>query len=135
MTNQQPSCSREGKSDGIPNTFKEVMGLPQAAHWKAALYKEITGLKKHGVFELVLQRYGIEGCNPAYTPVVTGGEAAERGGEAALPGDHFSRICTSHKPSATASLMRPTSWQRSCPSPRKFTWGRPSVFFATWPGL
>ena len=29
------------------------MGLPQAAHWKTASDKEITSLKKHGVFDLV----------------------------------------------------------------------------------
>ena len=37
----------------VPNTFKEDMSLPQAARWGAAADKEITSLKKHGVYELV----------------------------------------------------------------------------------
>ena len=39
--------------DRTPNTFKEGMDLPQAARWKAALYKVIASLEKHGVFKLV----------------------------------------------------------------------------------
>ena len=31
MTNTQPSCSGGGESDRVPNTFKEAMGLPEAA--------------------------------------------------------------------------------------------------------
>ena len=53
MTNTQPSYSGEGESDLTPNTFKQVMGRPKAARWKAASGKEIAGLEKHGVFELV----------------------------------------------------------------------------------
>ena len=37
----------------VPNTFKEVMILPQAARWKAVADKEIVSLKKHSVYELV----------------------------------------------------------------------------------
>ena len=31
MTNTQPSCSEGREWDRVPNTFKEAMGLPQAA--------------------------------------------------------------------------------------------------------
>ena len=37
----------------VPNSFKEVVCLPQAARWKAAADKEIAILKKHGVYQLV----------------------------------------------------------------------------------
>ena len=69
ITNTHPSCSEGGESNRIPNTFKEAIGLPQAARWKAASYKEITSLEKHGVFELV-HRFGMKSCNPAYNPGV-----------------------------------------------------------------
>ncbi|CAM9341906.1 unnamed protein product [Ascophyllum nodosum] len=49
----RPSCSGGGESDRVPNTFKEAMGLPQAARWKTASDKKIASLKKHGVFKLV----------------------------------------------------------------------------------
>ena len=52
-TNTQPSCSGGGESDRVPNTFKETMGLPQAARWKIASDKEIGIMEKHGVFNLV----------------------------------------------------------------------------------
>ena len=52
-TNTQPSCSGGGESDRVPSTFKEAMGLPQAARWKTASDKEIASLEKHGVFDLV----------------------------------------------------------------------------------
>ena len=80
----------------IPNTFKDAMTFPQAAHWKVASAKEIASLEKYGVYELVpitsfpngrkvvstrwinqkdytkdiVQSYGMRGCNPAYTPGV-----------------------------------------------------------------
>ena len=44
MTNTQPSCSGGGESDRIQNTFKEAMDLPQAAHLKEALDKDIASL-------------------------------------------------------------------------------------------
>ena len=50
----QQSCSGGEESDRNPNTFKEAVGLPQAAHWKTASDKEIESLEKHGVFNLVL---------------------------------------------------------------------------------
>ena len=53
ITNTQPSCSGGGESDRVPNTFKEVLGLPQAARWKTASVKEIACLEKRGVFNLV----------------------------------------------------------------------------------
>ena len=53
MANTQPSCSREGESYRVPNTFKEVMGFPQATRWKTVSGKEIASLEKHGVFNLV----------------------------------------------------------------------------------
>ena len=37
----------------IPNTFKEAMGLPEAALWKAASDKEMDSLKQHHVYDLV----------------------------------------------------------------------------------
>ena len=37
----------------IPNTFKEATTLPAKAHWKAALDKEITSLKKNNIYTLV----------------------------------------------------------------------------------
>ena len=37
----------------VLNTFKEVMGLLQAARWKTTSGKEIASLGKHGVFNLV----------------------------------------------------------------------------------
>ena len=53
MTITQPSCSGGRESGRVPTIFKEAMGLPQVAHWKAELDKEIASLEKHGVFELV----------------------------------------------------------------------------------
>ena len=53
MTNTQPSRSGGGEPDRVPNTFKEAMGLLQAAHWKTASDKEIASLERHGVFNLV----------------------------------------------------------------------------------
>ena len=50
----QPSCSGGEESDRFPNTFKEAVGLPQAAHWKTASDKEIESVEKQGVFNLVL---------------------------------------------------------------------------------
>ena len=52
-TNTQPSCSGGGESDCVQNTFKEAMGLSQAARWKTASDKEIASLEKHGVLKLV----------------------------------------------------------------------------------
>ena len=43
-TNTQPSYSRGGELGCIPSTFKEAMGLPQAARWKAVSDKEIASL-------------------------------------------------------------------------------------------
>ena len=40
-------------NEKFPNTFKEAMGLPQTARWKAASDREITSLEKQGVYELV----------------------------------------------------------------------------------
>ena len=37
----------------VPNTFKEVMSLPQVARWKAVTDREITSPKKHDAYELV----------------------------------------------------------------------------------
>ena len=37
----------------VLKTFDKAMSLPQAARWKAAADKEISSLKKHGVYELV----------------------------------------------------------------------------------
>ena len=37
----------------MPNTFKETVGSPQAAHWQAESYNAITNLEKPGVYELV----------------------------------------------------------------------------------
>ena len=53
MANTQPSCSREGESYRVPNTFKEVMGVHQAVRWKTVSGKEIASLEKHGVFNLL----------------------------------------------------------------------------------
>ena len=53
MTNTQLCCSGGGELDRVPSTFKEAMGLPQAARWKTASDKEIASLEKHGVFDLV----------------------------------------------------------------------------------
>ena len=53
ITNTQSSCSGREESDRVPSTFKEAMGLPQAASWKTASDKEIATLEKHGVFDLV----------------------------------------------------------------------------------
>ena len=53
MTDTQPSCSVEGESDRVPNTFKEITGLPQTARWKTASDKEIASLEEHDVFSLV----------------------------------------------------------------------------------
>ena len=53
MTNTQPSCSGGGKSNRVPNTFKEAIGLAQAACWTTVSDKEIASLEKHGVFPIV----------------------------------------------------------------------------------
>ena len=53
ITNTQPSCSGGGEPDRVLNTFKEAIGLPQAARWKTELDKEIASPEKHGVFNLV----------------------------------------------------------------------------------
>ena len=52
-TNVLGSFSGGEDKEQIPNTFKEMMTLPQAARWKAASDKEITSLEKCGVYELV----------------------------------------------------------------------------------
>ena len=41
------------KTEFIPNTLKEVMTLPEKAHWKAASDKEVARLKKNNVYTLV----------------------------------------------------------------------------------
>ena len=90
-TNTQSSYSGGGELGCIPTTFKEAMGLPQAARWKTLSDKEIASLEKHGVFKLVpipsgkkgsitisqkdytdaaMQRYAMEDCSSAYTPGV-----------------------------------------------------------------
>ena len=53
MTNTQLCCSGGGELDRVPSTFKEAMGLPQAARWKTASDKEIASLEKRGIFDLV----------------------------------------------------------------------------------
>ena len=37
----------------MPVTFKEALGLPQAARWKTASDKEIASLEKHALIKLV----------------------------------------------------------------------------------
>ncbi|CAM9471972.1 unnamed protein product, partial [Ascophyllum nodosum] len=54
MTNAQSSCSGGGESDRVLNTFKEILGVPQAARWKTVSDKKIASLEKHGVFNLAL---------------------------------------------------------------------------------
>ena len=41
------------KTEVIPNTLKEVMTLPDKAHWKAASDKKIASLKNKNVYTLV----------------------------------------------------------------------------------
>ena len=53
ITNTKTGCSGGGESNRVSNTFKEAMGLPQAARWKIASDKEIASLEKHGIFNLV----------------------------------------------------------------------------------
>ena len=57
-TNTQPSCSEAEEPDCTPNTFKETMGLAQAAHWKAVSDKKLASLEKRGVFKLVTNSSG-----------------------------------------------------------------------------
>ena len=52
-TNAQGIFSAGEKEEENPNIFKEAMGLPQAASWKAAPDRETASLEKHGVYELV----------------------------------------------------------------------------------
>ena len=148
----QSGYSGGREPDRISNAFKKAMGLPQTGRWKAISDKEIASLEKHGGFKLVLILLGKkggyyhlperlhEGRNTALrhgrlqlrvhprsrggtVPEPTGGKAAEREGEAALPGDYWSRAYILHKSPATASPTWSTSWRGSCPSPRKLTWG------------
>ena len=53
ITNTRLCCSGGRESDRVPSTFKEAMGLPQAARWKTESDKEVASLEKHGVFDLV----------------------------------------------------------------------------------
>ena len=46
---QLKSLSEGEKVVVIPNTFKEAMGLPEAALWKAASDKEMDSLMQHHV--------------------------------------------------------------------------------------
>ena len=52
-TNALGNFSGREDKEHIPNTFKEVITLPQAARWKVASDKDIVSLEKHGVYELV----------------------------------------------------------------------------------
>ena len=40
------------KKEGIPNTFKTAMGLPQGVRWKSAYDRDIENLEKNSVYEL-----------------------------------------------------------------------------------
>ena len=51
MSITQPSCSRGGGSDRVPNNFKEVMGLPQAVCWKLASDTKVVRLEKLDEFK------------------------------------------------------------------------------------
>ena len=46
-TNTQRSFSAKEQKEKILNIFKETMGLPQAARWKAASDREVVSLEKH----------------------------------------------------------------------------------------
>ena len=52
-TSLHERCLRGGENKRIPNTFKEAMRLPEAAHKKEAADKGNLSLGKHGVYELV----------------------------------------------------------------------------------
>lgn len=40
------------KTEKTPNTFMEVMSLPEKEHWKAALDKEMARLETNNVYTL-----------------------------------------------------------------------------------
>ena len=110
---------------------------------KVVSTRRVFKIKVKGTYKGRLLIQGFSHTPGAYTPGVgpelslnqpTGGETAKRSGEAAPPGDHWSRTRISHKSSAPASSTRSTSWRGSCPRPRKLTWGRPSICFASWAG-
>ena len=52
-TNTQRRFSAGGGEEKIPSTFKEAMGLPQAACLKASSDREAASLEKHGVYESI----------------------------------------------------------------------------------
>ena len=60
---QLKSRSEEEKVVVIPDTFKEAMGLPEAALWKAALDKEMTSLDQHHVYDLIPRHLSPAGRN------------------------------------------------------------------------
>ena len=88
------SFSRGKNKEQILNTFKEAMTLPQAVRSKVASDEEISSLEKHSVSRVlgmnvtrdrkegiitinqkdytedIVRRYGVRGCNLAYTPGV-----------------------------------------------------------------
>ena len=91
--------------------------------------------------EDIVQRYGMRGCNPAYTPGMGAElsldqpEPLERRRQAAIPFHHgWVRLCTLRRSAATTSSTPSTSWRGQCPSHLRHTWERPSTYYATWPG-
>ena len=91
--------------------------------------------------EDIVQRYGMRACNPAYTPGM-GPELSLYQQEENLLNEEGKRRHRSitgaamylSQVYATTSSTPSTSWQRQCPSHLRYIWGRPSTYYATWPG-
>ena len=87
--------------------------------------------------EDIVQRYGMRGCNPAYTPGVGPELSLDQPEENLLNEEGkrlyqsmMVRLCTLLTTSSTSS----TSWRGQCLSHLGHTWGRPSCYYVTWPG-
>ena len=116
------------------------MGPPQQARWKEASDKEIVGLEKHGVFEVV-QRYGMKGCNTAYTPGV-GPELSlnqpeerlldkvEKRRYQVITGAVVYLVQVTHYDILYAVIQLAGAMSKPVKAYRRWT----SICFATWPG-
>ena len=88
--------------------------------------------------EDIVQRYGMRGCNSAYTPGV-GPELSLDQPEENLLNEEAKRryqsitgaAITLRRSAATTSPIPSTSWRGQCPSHLRHTWGRPSTYYAT----
>ena len=118
----------------VVQEFSQILGMNVTRnHEKGAIT-----ISQKDYTEDVVQRDGVEGCNPAYTPGVGPELSLNQPDEKVLNEEkkrHYQAINGAvHVFRTSHPLRHPLRGQPACPSPRKLTWGRPSICFATWPG-